>query len=219
MIRLTVAAILAAGLAAAPLAQSAPKPVQVDLSGAFNKDCVATKYVLPDGNCDNGILYASYVADTFPTGSVTKLGQTFRMPPAGTGNQSLAGAGQTVKVKGATKGLSYLHVLGTGVNVGGGTKAPCGITVVYTDGSKQAVNVGLLDWVSKGKAVLALPSQSLLDVPGVSNALRYGYIDSVKINPTKTVKELTFSSTGGNIRIWALTLSPTTTSSTGPVFN
>lgn len=214
----TLAAIaaLSAGALLTPSAQAATAS-QLDLSTAFDQDCVAPAHVVVQGNCDGGLNYTSFVAESFPAGPVKVRGVSFTI--GGGSNQAASGNGKVIKVSGVGSGQGYLHVLLTGVNIPSGTKGGL-VTITYTDGSSTKSDLSTPDWGHQpGQAVLQPSAQNPFQVSGVNSSTRNLFLDSIIVDRKKVVASVTLPVNVAELRVFAMTLSPAPAQASGPVFH
>lgn len=190
---------------------AAPAPKSVDLSAAFNVDCVAGEgRPLVEGDCTGAHIGASFVQDKFPSGRVVLAGIPFTIgPTSGMSPNAASGTGKVLKVN-APAGYKWAQVLVTAVNQTLGTKAADALVATYTDGTKTTGPMGSYDWSDKdhaNSAAITAPNENLMSPAATQvSSIRYAYIESVPLNPKRGVATLTMSGEGTNIRVFAITL-------------
>ncbi len=186
---------------AVSIAETAPVPVQVNLSSSYNKVGIVADGSTFSGGLDN----KGYALSANLLGSsVSWNNQTFALGAAGSNNVVQA-SGQTIALpQGDYSTLSFLAV---GVN---GNQPNLTFTVTYTDGTTQTLTQSISDWYTpqsySGESIAA--TMSYRDTSSGSKDLEtynvYGY--SFALDPSKTVQSITLPN-DGNVDVLALDLS------------
>jgi hypothetical protein len=207
-----VASASVAALLWSPTADAVPQPRSVDLSGAFDQDCVAGQFKpLIEGDCTGAGIGATFITEKFPSGKVVLSGIPFTIgPTTGMSPNTASGKGQVLKVH-APAGYNWAQVLVTAVNQSGAGKAPGGLVATYVDGRRTTGRMGTYDWSNKGKAssaAITAPNENLISPAATQvSSIRYVWVESVPLNPRRALASLTLGADGTNLRVFAITLS------------
>lgn len=175
----------------------------VDLSGAYDRDAIATAAHPEDGNFDD--LGWSYAAETLPAaGPQVLAGTPFDFPSSADGVKNAVTAhGQTLALPGLRADRARL------LGAASGGSADAVATVTYTDGTTADVPLGFSDWAAGSP-------QSGEDV-AVAAAYRYKagvgrdgpavkiFARTLPLDPTRTVSSLTLPDQA-QLKLFAVTL-------------
>lgn len=192
------------------------------MTSAFDVDCTQERGVeMVNGNCQNSFFQESFittdaVAAGFPQGLVTLKKTPFQMGDAALAAKNAAnGNSQKVAVS-AKPGFTYLQVLCA--HVTGDGKKKFTFTITYTDKSTARLTLSTKDWGgAPADAAWSGAIQGALHTPAGTDKSSM-FVEQLSLDPKKTVASVTLPQFDG-LRVFAMTLSSTSTATTGPIFN
>ncbi len=179
-----------------------PNPIPVNLSFAFNRTGIVANWSTFSGGLDTtgAALSGDMLGTTLTTGD-----SLFNIGPIGT-SDVVSTAGQTIALPASTD--AALKLLATAVN---GAQPNQTFTVTYTDGTTATLTQSISDWavpqIFKGETTAYTFAYRDLSGGSIHIGSYHLYEYSLTLDPTKTVKSITFPN-NANVEVLAATLIP-----------